>query len=407
MILISPIETTSDNIYDAFMDITKSSNNNNNNSYVTKDSNELTAIAVPSIDEGKFVAETETGMCYEVADGLKNYATINTAEPITTQLSYNIGTENIENGKDGETLNNTEMKLEESSVITEIENTGLDIYDIKLTGNNFDTSMFNDNNNYNGNVKIIDVQTIKTKMYMPEALQMSLACEQEAPSSNWEDALNLINTQNVNEQPIINETPIIDETPLTALPTTIQTYLDIAPQSNYNMPTDKDESYLFVGVSQVPENYQNNNNNNILKNLTADAEICGCENCQCDPYNPCQGCSQNKDNSNVKIAKDSSSQTELSINNNNNNNSSSNSKNVNTSCNCSNNNMNCCGTKCNDSSNESYAQNCEKLGDNCCVVVCLKSLDQLRSMIAAASGCGNFQNFSMGCLKGNMCAVKK
>lgn len=69
---------------------------------------------------------------------------MNTAEPIPIQLSYNIGTENIENGRDGETLNDTEMQLEENSIIMEIEKADIDSYDMNLNVNlvnNFDVDM--------------------------------------------------------------------------------------------------------------------------------------------------------------------------------------------------------------------------------------------------------------------------
>ncbi|CAH1183440.1 unnamed protein product [Phaedon cochleariae] len=59
---------------------------------------------------------------FEMANRLKDYATV-TTENVPLQLLFNIGTENIENGKEGETLiNNVNLELGDNTVITEFQN---------------------------------------------------------------------------------------------------------------------------------------------------------------------------------------------------------------------------------------------------------------------------------------------
>lgn len=100
----------------------------------------------------------------EQTEKLKNYATVNVAEPIQTQLSYNIGTENVENV---ETLN---------SVIAEIENeTAVTLYDEEmqyLTSHLYegDNLSSQPNADSSGNLNIINVQTVAppAEMVLPE-----------------------------------------------------------------------------------------------------------------------------------------------------------------------------------------------------------------------------------------------
>ncbi|KAF5269182.1 hypothetical protein FQR65_LT02482 [Abscondita terminalis] len=298
------------------------------------------------VDHTKFAEVQSDLSTFEVANKLKHYATVNTAEPIPTQLSYNIGSENIENGKEGETLENTEVGLEENSIITEIENAGLDLYDIDLndkTGSThsfsvndiFDNSseegilsVFHDNsdnctsdnnNKSNSNVNIISVQTIRPpqvptgevnktendasaaeresinlnkQIYTPEALEMSLACEEEVPST-WIEAMGLVNNNSIN----IFEHSSVDENQVQAVLTGIQSYTNLEmPQPNAinTMETStKIDEYFYV--NKLPdENYfantikpESDRNSNSLKNITAEANICKCEDCKCGPYNTC------------------------------------------------------------------------------------------------------------------------
>ncbi|XP_017773632.1 PREDICTED: zinc finger E-box-binding homeobox 1-like isoform X2 [Nicrophorus vespilloides] len=377
--------------------------------------------------KSEVVIQNDLSTCFETANGLKNYATISTAEPVATQLSYNIGTESIEDGKEGETLNNTEMELEENSIITEIQNAGIDLYDANRSSvNNFDVDLFNSptfDGEKSPNFKILSVENVKSakdpsldelekQIYMPEALEMSLVCEEETPST-WVDAMNLLNTDPVNIYEQLNENPI-------ALPTAMQSYINLdTPQRNTSIEL------------KTP-----NSDANLLKNLTADADICKCVDCKCDPYNNCHGCNQsaadiNESKSSSCCSGDNqkssccSSDKPSTSKVNNQKSSCCDSQKPSSStgcCGAGNQRSNCCSTPaaattianttpqpCIDQSDiENYhSDSCNKKGDDCCVVVCLKSLEQIKDMLTKAKSCGSFQALTLGCVKSDLCAIKK
>lgn len=308
---------------------------------------------------------------FEMANGLKHYATVNTAEPIPTQLSYNIGTENVENGRD-ETLNNTEMQLEESSVITEIENQGLDLYDLGRTNvSNFDIELFGVQNDAlmsdlyvpktpppptkSPNVKIISVQNI------PPVPKPSHPSPSESfDSSNWENVM--MNAFN----------QITDET--------------IPFNAFFNEPTPSNDF-----PAEIPQ--QTAKSDNILKDLTAEADICKCVDCKCTPFDNCHGC-------NVAEAPQTSGSCckpqEAS-------------------------GGSCCGKKngANASACAPHKSHSERHGNDeqCCVVVCLKTIKQLKDMLQLAN-CINaqrtaatfssFDDLTVSCVKSlDVCNYKK
>lgn len=476
--------------------------------FTNTSSNEASNYINNNCNQPKFAeVQSDSTECFEVANKLKHYATVNTAEPIPIQLSYNIGTENIEDGKEGETLENTEVGLEENSIITEIENAGIDLYDIDLNDgvnaqnlqsndvNNFEINgIFNDEQqdkllsalssepkrnftNSNPNVNIISVENIlppsssivsknETEMqgiqsdlvnlhkqiYTPEALEMSLACEEEAPST-WIDVMRLVNSNPLSSF----EHSSVDDNNLTAVLTGIQSYTDVeVPQPNVvsdsfatandqarsiqkyfyveNLnnsaeeiffPTSNDNAIIENCVSVNSNNHNTlnsetnvsytnlntsrstivtgNSNENILKNITADADICRCIDCKCGPNGNCQdgrtsdsfmnsqkkGCCTTNKMSNSNSSKESSHSVFA--------------ENLNI---CSNNVQYLSTTdqpKSNVAINES---NCTKEGSNCCVLVCLKSLDQLKHLLTFAN-CSNFQKLSFGCVSNDICAIKK
>ncbi|KAJ8985567.1 hypothetical protein NQ317_011527 [Molorchus minor] len=298
------------------------------NNYINPNITENTVTqTVQPHTEAKFASVIEEE--FEMANRLKNYATVST-EDIPVQLSYNIGTENV--GRDAETLlNETQVELEENSIITEFQNAGINLYDISLnaeTDNSQNFALFDTvygstetAKRTSPKVKILSIENIvpreseKTSLTTPDvnlqsgdtsinlnkqiyttkALQTSLACDEEMPSA-WEDVVNYAtNTGQVN---IFQEN--VNENPLTAVPTAIQTYLNLpSVQSNTPVaqPTDllADTQLLNSPSSLLNEmdsiiNKSRNTDVNLLKNLTADANICSCKDCKCDAINNCQNC---------------------------------------------------------------------------------------------------------------------
>ncbi|KAJ8910992.1 hypothetical protein NQ315_010821 [Exocentrus adspersus] len=403
---------------------------------------------------------------FEMANGLKNYATVST-EDIPVQLSYNIGTENIENGKDGETLiNDTHVELEENSIITEFENAGVNLYDMSLNPDqdngqsnfNMFNSVFQSDDNVKMNTtKVVGAENssqtvdipvnLHNQVYTPEALQMSLACDEEM-SAAWVDAINYAN--NTGQINIFEEN--VNENPLTAVPTAIQTYLNLPHVQSNNTPAPKpllDTNLLSTPMTlldnvddDIPKS--GNTDVNLLKNLTAEANICSCIDCKCDPINNCQSCtgpeanykrcnSSNPgkgrigaSNSGNFVSNCCSSKTGKQDDGGccNNQNSSTSAQMVSSvaksSC-CSNsstsNQSNDPGTPsgeavCAGTSNiihliKSSSTPCAQKGDDCCVVVCLKTMDQLRKMLTLATGGNGFQNFALSCVKKDFCEIPK
>lgn len=349
--------------------------------------------------------ELELNPDYEITADLKNYATVNVLEPIPTQISYNIGTENVDAD---EPLKNTEsVALEESSIISEIENP-INIFN---TINDKDNLQFNDEN-FNSlftkpksavdtisqflNSKSNDLIDLNKQIRTTEAIEMSLVCEEEVPSQ-WVDVMSLASSQNSAD---LYEPSLLNENPLSAIPTSIQSYIDIKNtknttydglyllnNENYNFSREQTEKEIEGVINETikeinaqkellntnasikyKENTKTRNTDeNILKNLTAEANICTCVECKCGPENSCN----QEDTCYTKNTVVQSTKPKE---------------------------QNCC--------NKSVSCNCSGKADTeCCVMVCLKSLDQLRHVLSLANKCCSLQsiakNFSnsAGCCK--------
>lgn len=304
---------------------------------------------------------------FDTTADLKNYATVNVLEP--QQISYNIGTESVDAD---EPLKNTEsMNLEESSIITEIENPNLNLFDTKNLENqkvDFNIELLANDENFNKlfssppheKEELVD---LNKQIRASEAIEMSLVCEEEIPSQ-WIDVMSLATSQNTSDlyEPL-------NENPLSAIPTAIQSYIDIKSPKNYNneffmldnnFESEKEiEGVINDTIKEINaqkdyfEEKTRNTNENLLKNLTAEANICSCIDCKCGPENSC-----NQDDScYVKVTKPKE--------------------------------KNCCS--------KNISCSCSgKMDTQCCVMVCLKSLDQLRHVLSLANKCCSLQSLTMG-----------
>ncbi|XP_044752074.1 zinc finger protein GLI4-like isoform X2 [Coccinella septempunctata] len=325
-----------------------------------------TPVVTATINPARYAAVIETDFSdeFETANILKNYATVNTTEPIPTQLSYNIGSENVENGKDGETLNDTEMKLEDNSIIMEIEKADIDTYDVNLNVNlvnNFDVDMLDSAVRQMGigiNERKPAAETfsegIDVTQHTLNSVQDSgelntpeiLGPDQEI-APNWIDAFNF--------QPDQDISPLENSLPQNDMEFDIFNFQEILDNTGNNNNSDH-----LLNNNATPNQ---SNKTDLLKSLAADADICKCQDCGCTTESSCNNCSSESSNIGGDIPNNSMTYLDLS-----------------------------------------QLNNAVKLEDEqCCILVCLKTLKQAQQVFALTNCCVNGQNFNMGCLKTNIC----
>lgn len=339
-------------------------------SFLTNENNNVSERINNLLETAKFAAvQTDIATQFEIANGLTNYATVNTSEPIPTQVSYNIGTENIENGKDGETLNNTEMQLEESSLITEFENQGVDLYDLSQSNvTSFDIAMLDPEpplynskitSNESSNVKIINVQNVTPQESVGNDVTKNLDSvdlfSSLGLSTQWDD--NLMNSFDASLEP---DVPLNVQQPF---------YFE-----NNDINGLMNQTTSLAQNSMFDQEKAPNADANLLKTLTAEADICKCVDCKCTPNNNCHGCNQGSPISPPEAITGKSER------------------------------QSCCNggcgkskpklTKCQAAIVEQVQKCCDETGDEennnkdgdpCCVVVCLKTIKQLKEIVEMAT----------------------
>lgn len=443
------------------------------------------------------IVETDISDQFETANILKSYATVNTAEPLPVQVSYNIGTENIENGKDGETLNNMETQLVDNSLISEFEKAELDLYDMESSisytnaahsVNNFDVGLLDNDLKIDINSIIPKAEAQKANLkssLFNETLTASISNDQKEISqkNNYSSYLtnqfikfslkNKIMNQNDSSlqnhdtkfkenlsKTIDSEKEVQKLDFASNLPENLaqlwlnnvndySIYQNIPTQLNHNNLENSildsefklsdpsiikntnisclDDTNLFIGSHK---------NEDLLKNLASEVEICKCKECKCNETENCQNCLQNNfgelnkfennyshpqilNENNFKameIAYDSlvSNDSEIKssfldtqqLTKDNyfedladfNSNTQCNTSNVQVLTNQPQNNLNDASTGKSQCCQSGYIQALDCGGhDECCVVVCLKAIKQLKHLVAIGDDGDVLQSFKIDC----------
>ncbi|KAK9870696.1 hypothetical protein WA026_008268 [Henosepilachna vigintioctopunctata] len=324
--------------------------------FTSNDVQLATPVVTQTLNQARYAAVIETDFSdqFETANILKNYATVNTTEPIPTQLSYHIGTENVENGKDGETLNDTEMQLEDNSIIMEIEKADIDMYDINLTVNsvnNFDVDML-DNAVKQMGIELEEKKCVNEENSLDSSIDFNM-CQ-----------LNLLSptkSEDVNTTEVLSSSDDITATWIEAFNNQPASSVTI-PESNLSQNDIGFDIFDFYeDLNDTNNNHSLTNNENqehsnradMLKNLTVEAEICKCQDCKCTSTSSCQNCS-------TEITDTHTEQLDNNFN----------------------------------------TDDCQ---EQCCILVCLKTLKQAHQFFNLKNSCKNAHNFHIGCLTTSFC----
>ncbi|CAG9854260.1 unnamed protein product [Phyllotreta striolata] len=310
---------------------------------------------------------------FEMANRLKDYAAVATEnEPL--QLLFNIGTENIENVKENETLINTRDELDGNTVISEFQNSGINLDNIDIK-KDFDLSNFNlmdDTSKTNGQskIKILSHKTISTGAESTENNTAHILSEDSGNNSDWMSLLNG-NSSDLNlEERNNNEYFVLG----------LEQNLN-ATNTNDNL-LDKNQDMQNLTNPPQPETWTNSN-------INQDG-CCGNPNACCNTYQDIPTAAPTQYD-NVLNSQPSIVQPLVS--------NSSPSEGFNTMLNLAQSQMFSCKTKPNS------GQGCVEKGEQCCVVVCLKTIDQLKQMLTLAAGCNNFQTLTLGVTRGGNCGA--